>query len=226
VRFPHNTRLAGAALALALLVGCGDTVGGTPTPPDGGATGESTEPTETSESAETTEPSETSESDPDTGELVCEGENVIAPEGQPFCFDLPQGFQQGEIDIDTQAGSSASYTTGILLSELDLVIFSVYELDLDSDDATDQQLIDALAALIDDLAAQGFEFTDTEPQLLEVDGARTFYYSGSDASGLRSDLYFIFRGLIELQVNCQWETMETEVLAGCEQVLDSLQVSG
>jgi len=151
VRFPHNTRLAGAALALALLVGCGDTVGGTPTPPDGGATGESTEPTETSESAETTEPSETSESDPDTGELVCEGENVIAPEGQPFCFDLPPGFQQGEIDIDTQAGSSASYTTGILLSELDLVIFSVYELDLDSDDATDQQLIDALAALIDDL---------------------------------------------------------------------------
>lgn len=220
--------LAAAAITALLLTSCGGTVSGTPTAGGGDPT-ESTEPTETgepTESTEPTEPTETSESDPGREALECEGENVISPEGQPFCFDLPEGFRQEEVDIENQAGSTASYSTGILLSERDLIVFSVYELSLDSDDLSDEELTDALAVVIDQLAAQGFDFTDTQPEISEIDGARSFYYTGADASGLRSDTYFIFRNSVELQVNCQWEEMEQEILAGCDEVLQSLQVSG
>lgn len=206
------------ASAAVLLAGCSTSVAGNPTAAGAG----SSEPAGTTQS---TQPTQTSEPGPDTGALDCEGPDVVAPEDQPFCFTLPEGFRQDDVDLDNQAGSAASYTTGVLLSDRDVIVFSVYELTLDSDDLTDEDLTDALADVIAQLAVQGFDFTQTEPQLLEVDGARTFFYTGADASGLRSDTYFIFRGETELQVNCQWETMETEVLAGCEQVLDSLRIS-
>jgi hypothetical protein len=225
-----------AVLLVALFVaGCASNVAGTATSAGGGSATESSEPTDSSEPTEsseptdatqTTEPTDTSESESDPGELGCEGENVVAPPDQPFCFDVPEGFQPNEVDIENQAGSTASYTTGILLSERDVIVFSVYQLNLDSDDLSDEELIGALSEVIDQLAAQGFDFTDTKPQVLEVDGARAFYYTGSDASGLSSDTYFIFRGATELQVNCQWQTMEAEILSGCEQVLDSLKISG
>lgn len=215
-----SSRLAGAAVAVMVLAGCATTVAGNPT---AAGRGSSTEPTEQTPS---TEPTETTESGTDEGDLSCEGEDVVAPEGQPFCFTIPAGFRQNDIDIETQAGSTASFTTGVVLSERDLIIFSVYPLGLDSDDASDRDLIDALATVIAQLDAAGFDFTETEPLLLEVDGARAFFYTGSDATGLHIDTYFIFRGAVELQVNCQWETMEADVLTGCENVLDSLQITG
>jgi hypothetical protein len=222
-----GARLAGAAaVAVLLLSSCATTVSGTPTAGDGGGTGATTEATQSTESTETTEPTETTEAEPGTEDLDCAGDDIIAPEGQPFCVEVPAGFRSGAVDIENTAGSAASFSTGILLSERDLIILSVYELDVDSDDLTDQELTDALAEIIDQLAAQGFDFTDTEPQILEVDGARAFYYTGADATGLRSDTYFIFRGQTELQINCQRETMEAEVLAGCEQVLETLQITG
>ncbi len=214
--------MAGACIAVLLLAGCATTVAGTPTAAGGGSSASGTEPTDGTQS---TEPTETSESGSD-GELNCDGEDVVEPEGQPFCFTIPEGFRTDDIDIEAQAGSTASFTTGVVLSQRDLIIFSVYPLGVDSDDATDRELIDALATVIAGLDAQGFDFTETEPLVLEVDGARAFFYTGSDATGLRIDTYFIFRGSVELQVNCQWETMETEVLAGCEDVLDSLQITG
>lgn len=218
-----SLRLIGAAAALVLLAGCSTTIAGIPTAAGRDATSTSSDPTPTTETSGQTG---TSESDPGTGELNCEGDNVVAPEGQPFCFDVPEGFTPDEVTIDNQAGSAASYSTGLSLTPRDLIVISVYELSLDSDDLSDRELIDALSAVIEQLAEQGFDFTATEPQVREVDGARAFYYTGNDATGLFSDTYFIFRGRTELQVNCQWETMMTEVLKGCDDIRASLQISG
>lgn len=213
-------RRSAAVAALLLLTGCATTVEGAPTAGDGGSTAGTSRATGTS--AEPT----SSGSDPGTAGFDCEGEGVIAPEDQPFCFVLPDGFRQDDVSLDAEAGSAASYTTGILIADRDVIAFSVYELSLDSDDLSNAELTDALEVVIDDLAAQGFDFDTTEPELSVVDGARTFRYSGMDSRGLHTDNYFIVRNSTELQVNCQWETMEQELLAGCGEVLSSLQISG
>ncbi len=212
-----------ATVLATVLAGCATTLAGTPTP---GGPGPATTDSQPTEDTQSSSPTQTSEPGPDRGELPCEGPDAISPQDQPFCFTLPQGFRPDDVNVETQAGSTASFTTGVVLSQRDLIIFSVYELGLDSDEATDQQLADALGAVIDQLAAQGVEFDSTEPVVQEVDGARAFVYTGTDASGLGLETYFIFRGFVELQVNCQWESMQTEVLAGCQEVLDSLQLTG
>lgn len=220
-------RVAAATTALVLLTGCASTVAGTPTSAGGAPTEETTETTDTTDTTETTEPTETSESEPDTGELACAGDDVIAPDGQPFCFNNPEGFEQTVVSQETEAGNPASYSTGVGISAEDLINFNVYDLaPADSDVLSDQELIDALSTVIDSLAAQGIDFTATEPQIVEVDGARALFYTGGDGAGLRIDTYFIFRGSIELQVSCQWRELEQEILAGCDQVLNSLQLTG
>ncbi len=229
----------GVLLAVVLLTGCAGTIDGTgradSAPSAGGSSTPSDDTSSTpSDDTSSTPSDDTSTSDPtddsggsaDRTALDCQGANVVAPAGQPFCFDLPDGFRQDDVNIDSEAGSSASYTTGALLTERDVIIFSVYPLNIDSDELTDQELTDALAPVIDGLAAQGFSWDSTEPQISEVDGARAYFYSGSDSTGLVVETNFLFRGATELQVNCQWQSMEVELLAGCEQVLGSVQVIG
>lgn len=219
--------LLAATAAVLLVAGCSSAIEGTGTS-DGGAgpptTGEPTETAEGSEPTETTEPTDDGGDDQST--LDCDGTNVVAPDGQPFCFDLPEGFEQQEIEIDNSAGAGAAYTTGAVLNERDVIVFSVYELNIDSEELGDQELADALAPIITQLGEQGFEFETIEPEIREVDDARAFFYTGSDATGLFSETYFIFRGFTELQVNCQWDTEQAALLAGCEQVLDSLELIG
>ncbi len=233
MRSVQRVRCLLAAVVATLTVGaCASTIEGTGTADVGARGTDSATPTESTESTESTEPTETTESTQpteqtdDDGELTCEGEGVVAPAGQPFCFTLPMGFTQDEIDVDNSAGSSASYTTGAVLNQRDVVVFSVYDLNIDSDDLSDQAVADALAPIITQLGEQGFEFESTEPVLEEVDGARAFFYQGSDATGLFSETYFIFRGFTELQVNCQWAAEREALLAGCEEILGSLQVTG
>lgn len=233
----HRGRLGrcGVLLAVVLLTGCAGTIDGTGRADSAASSGGSSTPSDdtsstpsddTSTSEPTSNPTDDSGGGADRTALDCQGANVVAPAGQPFCFDLPEGFRQDDVNIDSAAGSSASYTTGALLSERDVIIFSVYPLNIDSDELTDQELTDALAPVIDELAAQGFSWDSTEPQISEVDGARAYFYSGNDSTGLMVETNFLFRGATELQVNCQWQSMEVALLAGCEQVLGSVQVIG
>lgn len=218
--------LAAVALTAAMtaaLTGCATTVDGSGTP-DVEATGTTTATTTPSDDEGGSEGGSDGGGDPSA--LACDGDQAVAPVGQPFCFTLPDGFTQQEIEVDNSAGNAAAYTTGVALSQRDVIVFSVYPLALDSDDLTDGQIADALEPIIVQLAAGGFTFDSTEPEVRMVDEARAFFYQGSDATGLFSDTYFIFRGETELQINCQWADAQEALLASCDEVLDSLDVTG
>ena len=74
------------------------------------------------------------------------------------------------------------------------------------------------------LARQGFTFDSSTAERGTVDGARSFEYHAKQAkSMLESDVYFVFRGKNEVQVNCQWKDNAAEIDKGCQAVLDSLQ---
>ena len=67
-------------------------------------------------------------------------------------------------------------------------------------------------------------FDSTTADKTTVDGARSFgYHAVQDSTGLESDVYFLFRGRNELQVNCQWKDKESDISRGCKSVLGTLQ---
>ena len=208
-----------------LLAGCASSVSGTGTiaadaaRPSGGATpsGGGTAPTPT--------PSGSGGSD-DAGRsaLTCKGAK-ISPANSPYCFVVPAGFEDvsSSVTVDASIGQE-KYRSAVAVGDRDLIIVSVYELRVDTDDIADATLEGELKTVLAQLAKQGFTFDSTTAEKTSVDGARSFSYHASQASTqLESDVYFLFRGKNELQVNCQWKTKEAEITKGCKAVLDSLQ---
>jgi hypothetical protein len=216
-------RLAVALIGLcALLAGCASTVSGTGTiaadaaRPRGGGPG-------ASGSADPS-PDPSGSGSPGRSSLACTG-SKISPAGSPYCFVMPSGFQDvsSSVTVDASIGKE-KYRSALALGDRDLIIISVYELRLDTDDIADDTLQGELKTVLAQLAAQGFTFRSTAAEKTSVDGARSFgYHVSQKSTGLESDLYFLFRGKNELQVNCQWKDKESEITKGCTSVLASLQ---
>jgi hypothetical protein len=217
-------RLAVALIGLCgLLTGCASTISGTGTiaadaaRPSGGASGSA---------GPSPDPSGSGSPGADTGRssLACKG-SKISPAGSPYCFVMPAGFQDvsSSVTVDASIGRE-KYRSAVALGDRDLIIVSVYELRLDTDDIADDTLEGELKTVLAQLAAQGFTFKSTTADKTTVDGARSFgYHATQKSSGLESDVYFLFRGKNELQVNCQWKDKESEITKGCKAVLASLQ---
>jgi hypothetical protein len=209
-------RSAVALLGLcALLAGCATTVAGSGLPaadatkPGGGPT-ESAGPTGSAA--------------PGRQALTCGG-SKISPAGSPYCFTMPAGFQDvsSSVTVDASIGQER-YRSAVAVSDRDLIIISVYELRRDTDDIADDTLEGELKQVLQQLARQGFSFDSTTAGKTSVDGARSFgYHASQDSTGLESDVYFLFRGRNELQINCQWTDKESDVTRGCKSVLDTLQ---
>jgi len=208
----------------ALVAGCSSSVSGNGTlaadasRPAGGASG-SAMPS----GSPTPSPSGGSEG---TGRqtLSCTG-TKISPSGAPYCFVVPAGFEDvsSSVTVDASIGRE-KYRSAVAVDDRDLIIVSVYELRVDTDDIADETLEGELKTVLAQLARQGFTFKSTTAEKSTTDGARTFTYHASQASsGLESDVYFLFSGKNELQVNCQWKAKKAEITKGCAQVLKSLQ---
>ena len=217
-------RFAAALLGLCgLLAGCSSTVSGTgtiaadATRPSGGA---SASP---SGGAPSASPGGGTD-DEGRSSLACKG-TKISPSGSPYCFTVPDGFQDvsSSVTVDASIGQE-KYRSAVAVGDRDLIIVSVYELRVDTDDIADDTLEGELKTVLAQLAQQGFTFESTSAEKTKVDGARSFsYHATQKSSGLESDVYFLFRGKNELQVNCQWKTKEADVTKGCRSVLGSLQ---
>jgi hypothetical protein len=220
-------RFAAVVIGLgALVTGCASSVSGTGTiaadasRPTGGASGGATP----SGSPDPT-PSASGDSE-GTGRrsLSCSG-TAISPSGSPYCFTVPAGFQDvsSAVTVDASIGQE-KYRSAVAVGDRDLIIVSVYELKIDTDGIADDTLEAELKNVLGQLAQQGFTFESTSAQRSTTDGARTFAYRASQkSSGLESDVYFLFSGKNELQVNCQWKNKEADITAGCAAVLKSLQ---
>jgi hypothetical protein len=215
-------RFAVALIGLCgLLAGCASTVSGTGTvAADAARPGGSGAPT----ASGSADPSPSSSADSGRSSLSCPGAK-ISPAGSPYCFVMPTGFQDvsSSVTVDASIGQE-KYRSAVALGNRDLIIVSVYELKADTDAIGDDTLEGELRTVLAQLAQQGFTFRSTSADKTTVDGARSFgYHASQKSSGLESDVYFLFRGRNELQVNCQWMTKEADITKGCKSVLASLQ---
>jgi hypothetical protein len=212
-------RFVAALLGLCgLVAGCATTVAGAGRPaadatiPGGGP------------SASASPPGSGAPDDSGRQALRCRGAKV-SPAGSPYCFTMPAGFQDvsSSVTVDASIGRE-KYRSAIAVSDRDLIILSVYELRRDTDDISDDTLESELKQVLAQLSRQGFTFDSTTADRTSVDGARSFgYHAGQDSTGLESDVYFLFRGRNELQVNCQWKDKKADVTRGCRSVLGTLQ---
>jgi hypothetical protein len=159
-------------------------------------------------------------------QLKCGG-TVISPAGAPYCFSSPAGFQDvsSSVSVGASTGRGDKYRSAVGLATRDLIIVTVYEVPVDTDTIAAETLEGELKTVLAQLSAQGFTFDSTTAERSTVDGARTFsYHARQDSQELESDVYFLFRGKNEIQVNCQWKEKATEIGKGCASVLQSLQV--
>ena len=217
---PMRRRFAVALIGLCgLLAGCASTVTGTGQP--------AANATRLGGGGSTPSPTPSASASPDDSgrqSLSCSRQK-ISPAGSPYCFSMPSGFQ----DVSSSVSVSASigqdkYRSAVAVSQHDLIIISVYELRRDTDDISDDTLEGELKQVLNQLSQQGFSFDSTTADKTGVDGARSFgYHASQKSSGLQSDVYFLFRGRNELQVNCQWKDKEPDITRGCKSVLDTLQ---
>ena len=210
-------RFAVALLGLCgLLAGCAATVSGSGRPaanaarPGGAPTAPATRPAAPDDSGRQT--------------LTCGG-SKISPTGSPYCITMPAGFQDvsSSVTVDASIGKE-KYRSAVAVGDRDLIIISVYELRRDTDDIADDTLEGELKQVLQQLSQQGFSFDSTTADKTKVDGARSFgYHASQDSTGLESDVYFLFRGRNELQINCQWKDEESDITRGCKSVLGTLQ---
>ena len=214
--------LAAALLGLTgLLAACTSTVAG-----NGTIAADAAKPSGARPASPTPKPSAGSpgSSPGRRGALKCSG-RVISPTGAPYCFSTPAGFQDvsSSVTVDASIGRE-KYRSAVAVADRDLIIVTVYELPVDTDGVTDAALEGELKKVIGQLSRQGFSFESTSADRGTVDGARSFQYHASQArTDLESDVYFLFRGRNEIQVNCQWRNKQDQIVRGCESVLDTLQ---
>jgi hypothetical protein len=207
-------RSAVALLGLCgLLAGCATTVAGTGQPAANAAILGGSAP---SRSAAPDDSGRTT--------LSCGG-SKISPAGSPYCFTMPAGFQDVSSSVTVTAGTGqVKYRSAVAVSTHDMIIVSVYELRRNTDDISDDTLAGELTQVLQQLSQQGLTFDSTTADKTSVDGARSFgYHTSQNSTGVESDLYFLFRGRNELQVNCQWKDKKSDIGRACTSVLSSLQ---
>lgn len=213
-------RFAAVLLGLSgLLAGCATTVEGT-----GSVAADAPAPSGSGAASPSASPSASAATGPERTSLRCSGK-VISPAGSPYCFSAPEGFQDvsSSVTVDASIGRE-KYRSAVAVADRDLIIVTVYELPVDTDPIAAETLEGELKTVLGQLAQQGFTFESTTAERGTVDGARSFKYHASQAKAdLESDVYFLFRGKNEIQVNCQWKEKEADIGKGCEAVLKSLQ---
>ena len=213
-------RFAAVLLGLSgLLAACVTSVEGT-----GTVAADAAKPSGGGAASPTPGPSASASTSPGRTSLKCSGK-VISPAGSPYCFTAPAGFQDvsASVTVDASIGRE-KYRSAVAVAGRDLIIVTVYELPVDTDPIAAETLEGELKTVLGQLAQQGFTFESTTAQRGTVDGARSFRYHASQAKEmLESDVYFLFRGKNEIQVNCQWKEKQAEIGKGCKAVLDTLQ---
>ena len=142
----------------------------------------------------------------------------------PFTYTQPEGFvDQDSLDVDTQVGSEAIYSSAIALETQDIIAFQTYELvrtvsESNLDEAKNE--LDQLIGQLDRKAVGQTGSTAGLPSVTYEDVGITTVPDGV------SRLTVIFDGDREYLINCQASTKPEEIDVGCDEVLSSLAPSG
>jgi hypothetical protein len=164
--------------------------------------------------------------DPGRTRLTCTGRTAVAPRSAPYCYLLPAGFRDVSGQIRLGAGTgNARYVSAVGLAGRDLVVVMVYRPPSDTDLLPADRIGHDLQAVLTSLTASGFVFGSRTPEVSRVDRARAFTFHAASRDGsFQSDLTFVFRGLVEVEVLCQYADRKMAVQRACRRVLRSLQV--
>jgi len=219
-------RLAAATTLLAAVAACSSTVAG-----KGSFNGSGT-PTASASGTDTptATPSATS-SDAGRSSLSCSGGTVLQPKSAPYCYLLPAGFKDVSSLTSTTVGQTGEHPSSVALASetitptvRDLIIVLDFTLRLDTDNLSDDQLVQQLNTLITQFESQGFTFESRTPERSTVDGARGFGYHAKAREGYSSDIVFAFRGKQEVEVNCQYKVHQADIQRACGQIMSTVQI--
>jgi hypothetical protein len=156
---------------------------------------------------------------------------TIAPDGAAFSYAIPAGFQvEHKLRVRNAADDSA-YRTAVSIARFDMVMVTEWDtrttVTADNAGEVEQGL---QAQLSSDFQAQGVGFSDWTTGLT-VDGRPAVSFQMSNVPRLPGSppitikKTIAFDGAAEVVVSCQWTATRSEqVQAGCQQVLDSMQL--
>ena len=138
----------------------------------------------------------------------------------PFTYTQPEGFKEAsDVNISTQVGADAVYSSAIGLDTQDIVIFQTYDLRksvTESNLDLAQAELDPLMSQLDRKAKGTSGTTAGLPSITYDEVGITTVPNGV------SRLTFIFDGKREYLINCQASESPDEVDAACDEILSSL----
>jgi hypothetical protein len=203
-----------AALACALLAGCTTTVSGAAVAHGPGSVASRAKPAP----APAPPPKRTS--------LSCTGGTVVRPAGAPYCYLLPAGFTDAtdRLTLNFQTARPSQYDSAIAVAVHDVILVVTYPLERDSDRVSAEALAGQVRTVMAKGVASGFRVTG-DPVRTTVDDDRAFRLRIEQSQGqYQADVYFVFDGSTEVEINCQHADRQADIDRGCAQVLSSIQV--
>lgn len=149
---------------------------------------------------------------------------TVSPAGAPYSYRVPEGFLQTPPPTSSSktVGQAAKYTTTVATRRTeidDLIAVDAFTLTRDSDAISDEDLATEFDKGVKQLGQD-----PSSRQSGRVNGYRALWYS-FDFGAAKSLSYFVFRGTTEVQVRCQWAEQETDIKAGCQNLLDTLTLT-
>jgi hypothetical protein len=213
---PWRWAVPTAALACALLAGCSTTVTGAAVPRGPGVVAGRANPT----------PAPTPTPPPKRTSLSCMGGTVVQPSGAPYCYLLPAGFADAtnRLTLNFQTAQPSQYDSAIAVAVHDVILVVTYPLQRDSDGVPAEALAAQVRAVMARGVASGFRVTG-DPVPTTVDNDRAFRLSIRQQQGqYTAEVYFVFDGATEVEINCQRAAKQADIDRGCQGVLDSIQV--
>lgn len=163
----------------------------------------------------------------ESGDDGADGPRTVAPDGAPYTYVIPAGFQKLKDTTVVGSVGSESHVSGYALDDVNLIRVSVYQLREDTTGTDPAELKRQLDDVIASAATQAGA-TAGPVEEATVAGQPAFRYlienvrtpSGKTATDLT---YVLFKGRNEVQLVCQYRTdRKAEIDRACDTVRDSL----
>ncbi len=206
---PLRWAVPAAALACVLLAGCTTTVAGSAVAHRPGIAAAPAKPP----------------APPKRTSLSCSGGTVVRPAGAPYCYLMPSGFSDAtnRLTLNFQTAQPGQHDSAIAVAVHDVILVVTYPLHSDSDGVPSDLLADQVREVMAKGAA-GFRISGA-PVPTTVDGNRAFRLEiEQNQAQYAADVYFVFDGSTEVEINCQRADRDADIDRGCTQVLSSIQV--
>jgi hypothetical protein len=166
-----------------------------------------------------------------TDEESSEPQTLSTYEDNDVAFEYPTGWDEFPAEASaTSTGSNEIWSATVGPDKTNLVNITAYQLNIEVTEENIESIETELESVIQDVVDQAEGTITDGPTADEIAGypAYTFTWEGVEVEGEPKDssAYFVFNGDIEYFFNCQFSTeVEEEIMAGCQQILESFEVT-